>query len=376
MRVSQQSQKVRKVRKPSKATVRTELQTPTAAPWKVLADRTAEIARTECDNSVSTKEIATLLDSLVDGLAGGQGKTEIDPLLRTDLGQRLLAMLRSQMLREWGQAAEMPTAREMLSKLEAVERVQKEVEPSWPSDLEVPLTGPQGLDLVVELAHDFRSPLNAILLLAENLQRRGSGDVNELQHRQLGLIYSAALGISGMASDVIEMARGGSRLADDQAISFSVSDIMESIRDMVRPMAEEKALTIRLLRPTVDRRLGHPLALSRVLLNLTTNALKFTHEGLIEIMARETDDIRVQFSIRDTGPGINAAAEDTLYSPFRKVTGNRHFFSGTGLGLSLCRRLVRAMGSELEFESKAGWGTRFYFDLSLEPVSTVRAEPE
>ena len=166
---------------------------------------------------------------------------------------------------------------------------------------------------------------------------------------------------------------------DAEAISFSVSDILESIRDVVRPMAEEKDLAIRLLRPTVDRRLGHPLALSRVLLNLTTNALKFTQQGLIEIMAREIDDTRVQFSIRDTGPGINAAAQDTLYSPFRKVAGNRRFFSGTGLGLALCRRLVHAMGSELEFESKAEWGTRFYFDLRLEPVSTippVQAEAE
>jgi signal transduction histidine kinase len=255
----------------------------------------------------------------------------------------------------------------MLATLAAFESVGSVIDAGWDRQLSGSLSGPDGLSLVVEVAHDLRSPLTSILFLAETLQRGQSGDVNELQHRQLGLIYSAALGLSTVASNVIELARGGERLADDQPAPFSVTDILESVHDIVHPMAEEKGLTVRLLPPASDHRLGYPHALSRVLLNLTTNALKFTEEGFVEIVAREVDLTRLEFSVRDSGPGISGQALETLYLPFRP-SGDRYAFSGTGLGLELSRRLVEAMGSELLVETKPRWGTRFYFCLGLKPV--------
>ena len=214
-----------------------------------------------------------------------------------------------------------------------------------------------------------RSPLTSILFLSETLQRRLSGDLNELQHRQLGLIYSASLGLSELASDLIELARGGNRLAESEPTPLSLSEVMESVRDIVRPMAEEKGLDIRLLPPENDHRLGHPLALSRVLLNLTTNALKFTDSGFVEVVARETNQTRVEFSVRDTGRGISPAALERLYAPFRRTNqGDGYAFSGTGLGLALCRQLVAVMNSTLHVETRANWGTRFFFDLDLDPI--------
>ena len=228
---------------------------------------------------------------------------------------------------------------------------------------------PDALGLVVGVAHDLRSPLTSILFLADALQRGLSGEVNDVQRRQLRLIYSAALGLSGMASDVIELARGSNRLADDTVAPLWVTDILESVRDVVRPMAEEKGLTIRLLPPPRDHREGQAFALSRVLLNLTTNALKFTDMGFVEIVAREAGPTRVEFSVRDTGPGIAPTALDTLYEPFpRSVRDNGQVFSGTGLGLSLCQRLVELMGSELRFETRPEWGTRFFFELEMRSV--------
>lgn len=106
-----------------------------------------------------------------------------------------------------------------------------------------------------------------------------------------------------------------------------------------------------------------------MLLNLTTNALKFTEKGFVEIVARETGPTRIEFSVRDTGQGINPDAADTLFSPFRQaLDGRKTAFSGTGLGLGLCKRLVEAMGSRLQFESRPHWGTRFYFEIDLQPV--------
>ena len=203
---------------------------------------------------------------------------------RNALSRRWLSMIRTAFLQR---SAALPVvdSGQLLQILNAMERIGQHLEAEWSQHFADRLSAPDGLELVVEVAHDLRSPLTSILFLAETLQRGRSGAVNPVQERQLGLIYSAAFGLSSVASDVIELARGGDRLVDLDPIPFSVTDILESVRDIVQPIAEEKNLTIRLTAPESDFRIGHPVALSRVLLNLTTNALKFTGEGFVELTA-------------------------------------------------------------------------------------------
>ena len=240
-----------------------------------------------------------------------------------------------------------------------------------PDDLAACLAGPNGLDLVVEMAHDLRSPLTSIVLLAEALQSGQSGAVSAPQQRELGLIYSAALSLCGTASDVIELARGSTRLVDRQAVAFSVAELFSSVRSMVLPLAVVKGLEVRLVPPVPERRVGHARALARVLLNLATNAVKFADAGFVEIAARPLGPTRLKFSVRDTGPGIDPATLQVLYQPFRKrAAALRPEFSSSGLGLAICRKLVRAMGSELQVETRPGWGTRFSFTLDLPPATT------
>ena len=239
-------------------------------------------------------------------------------------------------------------------------------------DLAASLSGPNGLDLVVEMAHDLRSPLTSVLFLAEALRSGQSGPINESQHRQLGLIHNAALCLCTAANDVLELARGGDRLAEREPRPFSIIDVFKSVRDMVQPIAEEKGLPLHLKPARPDWRLGHARPLSRVLLNLTTNALKFTEHGFVELAARPLDAARVEFSVRDTGPGVDAAALRTLSQPFRKQPSEqRHHFSSSGLGLAICYKLVTAMGSELRVETRPDWGTRFLFALELPPATPL-----
>ncbi len=285
---------------------------------------------------------------------------------RSVLSRRLLALVRTEFLARLAPPAPVPDAAQLLRVLSAIESVGRDLEPDWAQHLADRLSGPDGLELVVEVAHDLRSPLTSILFLAETLQRARSGPVNPVQERQLGLIYSAAFGLSSMASDVIELARGGDRLVDLDPIPFSVADILESVRDIVLPIAEEKGLEVRLASPSTDFRVGHPVALSRVLLNLTTNALKFTNEGYVEVIGREPGTREVEFSVRDTGRGIPPQSMATLFEPFRRRQRQGEYaFSGSGLGLSICRKLVEAMGSSLNVETTPGVGTRFHFTLDL-----------
>jgi signal transduction histidine kinase len=301
-------------------------------------------------------------------------RPKVDPRIHSSLGRRLLELLRGEIVEGWREIGVPDT--ELLPLLIAMERVRVTIQPNWAQSFAQQLSGSDGLALLMDVAHDLRSPLTSILVLAETLQRGQSGNVNEVQRRQLGLIYTAALGLSSVASDIIEFTQGGDQLVDQEPSAFSVTAMLESVRDIVRPIAEEKHLTIRLLAPQNDQRLGHPVALSRVLLNLTTNALKFTDDGYVEIVAQETGeggaDSRIEFAVRDSGRGIPPEKVTTLFQPLRKESGRRgQLFSQTGLGLTICRKLCTAMKSDLKVESRIGWGTRFFFELDL-PVVTVR----
>lgn len=307
------------------------------------------------------------------GAAYDGGEEDVQELAKAQLPRRLLSLLRSRVIRLVGEQENPPDGGTLLSCFQAFESVAKQLEPNWDQRFADRLMGPDGLELVVELAHDLRSPLTSILFLGETMKRGRSGPVTRLQERQLGLIYSAAFGLSSVASDVIELARGGDRLVDLEPLPFSVADIMESVRDIVQPIAEEKGLEVRLVPPQRSSRIGHPVALSRILLNLTTNALKFTDEGFVEVTCTEVSELGVEFSVRDTGRGIPPQAMGMLFEPFRRRQKDRDYaFSGSGLGLSICRKLVEAMEGTLQVETEAGRGTRFYFTLDL----PLAAQPE
>jgi signal transduction histidine kinase len=244
---------------------------------------------------------------------------------------------------------------------------------SEPADLAASLAGPNGLDLVVELAHDLRSPLTSILFLAEALQQGQEGPVTPGQHRQLGLIYSAAFSLCATASDVLELARGSNRLVDRAPAPFSVAETFDSVRSMVLPIAEEKGLAVRLVHPVPERRVGHARAVSRTLLNLATNAVKFTEKGFVELTARPMGAKRLEFSVRDTGVGFDPTCFGTRYQPVAPASADgRHHFSSSGLGLAICSKLVGAMGSDLRVESRPNWGTRFFFEIDCPPERVGR----
>ncbi len=286
--------------------------------------------------------------------------------------RRFLDVIRRQFIERVGKPDGAADAAEAVRVLGAMERVQDALASDVAQRFTGSLQGRDALDLVVEVAHDMRSPLSSILFLAERLRSTQSGPVNAVQERQLGLVYSAAFGLSSMASDVIELARGGDRLVDMQPMPFSVGEIMRSVHDIVRPMAEEKGLAMEFTLPDVDIRVGYPAALNRVLLNLTTNALKFTNVGTVRVGGVAKPRHRVEFSVSDTGRGIPPQVVATLFDAFRRrVKPGEYAFSSAGLGLSICRKLVDSMRGELAVQTELEQGTTFSFSLELPPSSKI-----
>jgi signal transduction histidine kinase len=220
---------------------------------------------------------------------------------------------------------------------------------SWPPATPAEPSQRSGYALAAALAHDLRSPVSAIHMLAHAMQS-GAGSVTESQYRQLGLIRSAAFTLCAFATDVEEMARGGHDPLDGGPTPFSIGDVFADVYTVVAPLREAKGIALRFHALPTDCRLGHVHALSRILVNLTMNALQASDRGTVDVTADPLDQRRVEFSVRDDGPGFDSGS------------------LALGLGLTICRDLIEALGSTLDMTSQPGVGSRVRFILDLPPA--------
>lgn len=356
---------VRVLRNAPVRTLWTNARTAMAAAIERAAWRTFERAPDRATQSRDAHRgvITVLADAIVcrvfDGALmdlGLYGWTPEAPLLLAELRHELLS---GRSRRDWPDA-------DLLQVVAAIEDLCGTLASDPAVQFAEQFSGRDAQQRLVALAHDMRSPLNAILMLVERLQQGQDGSINGMQHQHLSLVYSAAFGLNSMANDLMDVARGGARLLGEAPRTFSISSVLRSVRDMVQPVAVERRLSLRFSGPPDDIRVGQESALHRVLLNLTTNALKFTTVGSVTVevqQALEAD--RLQFAVEDTGRGIPAAELERLAEQSQTGDAQPVSFSADGLGLAICRKLVAAMGGELLIESRVDHGTRFLFSLPL-----------
>jgi len=231
------------------------------------------------------------------------------------------------------------------------------------------LTGADCADAVVAIAHDIRSPLCSILLLVDVLRRAEKSAPNAIRERQLGLIYGAAFGLSTTVSNLIGAARGDV-LVHGEALPFSISETLHSVSSIVQPMCEEKGIPLGIEFPETDVRLGHASEIQQSLLNLASNALRYTDAGSVAMGCTELSPDRVEFWVEDTGPGVPDEVLERLCYGF-PPEGVKLRFSSAGLGLAIVRTLVEAMGGTLQVDT-GNEGTRFSFVLSLPAIQEQR----
>lgn len=231
------------------------------------------------------------------------------------------------------------------------------------------LTGADCADAVVAIAHDIRSPLCSILLLVDALRRAEKSSPNAIRERQLGLIYGAAFGLSTTVSNLIGAARGDV-LVQGQPVPFSISETLHSVSSIVQPMCEEKGIPLGIEFPEIDVRVGHASEIQQSLLNLASNALRYTDAGSVAMGCTQLSPDRVEFWVEDTGPGIPDEVLERLCYGF-PPEGVKLRFSSAGLGLAIVRTLVEAMGGALQVDTGSE-GTRFSFVLALPVVQEQR----
>ena len=284
--------------------------------------------------------------------------SSLGPALRAP---RLLAAVRRSFLDLVISLEDRVDVHQILRVLRAIDHVEDALERAR---LESPCPPTQDATAAMaELAHDLRSPLSSVVFLVDGLRRERSGPLTEAQRRELGLVYSAAHTLSALADDIVALGRGADGLLGAPG-PFCLSDIVGRTLDVVRPMVGEGGPELRVSLPERDCRVGHPVALSRVLLNLIGNAVRHTEHGYVEVAITEPTETRVRLAVRDTGPGLPAEVRARLA---RTGGGgaSEATSAGNGLGLVISRKLVAAMGGDLAVETPADGGTRFSFELDL-----------
>lgn len=337
-----------------------------AGVWRAF-DRAIDETKETFSAVVSPEELLRFLDSLQDSVRCAvvgirPHPAAPPPSLSTT---QLLECLRRKFVDEVHseQAADAQQAIHILSALGHVQCLLDVASPEQTPDL---LVGRDAAGLLIEIAHDMRSPLAAILFLLDMLRTERSGGINDLQKQQLRLIYGASLGIMQLACDMIDSVRGAARMVGERPTDFSIAEMLFSIKEMVLPMAEEKGVGLEIVLPEGDTRKGLPAVLNRILLNLTSNAIKFSATGVVTISARQISRTVVEFSVQDSGREIPAQVMEQLFRPFRRSDARRaRTFSSAGLGLSICHKLALALGSELRVTTTAKKGTRFHFLIDL-----------
>jgi len=225
-------------------------------------------------------------------------------------------------------------------------------------------------EFLANMSHEIRTPLNAIIGFSHQL---GKTDLNEKQTDYSKTIVSAAKQLLTVIDDVLSFSKLESGKLKIIADEFRLRDCLDNVITMMSPTTKGKELELVLLvdANVPDVVIGDSDRLTQILTNLVNNAVKFTVAGsvVVHVSVENTDREIIRFVVKDTGCGINKKAKEKLFSPFyqeNQKTSKR--YTGTGLGLVICQRLVSLMGGEIDFTSEEGVGSEFYFTLPLEFV--------
>jgi len=217
------------------------------------------------------------------------------------------------------------------------------------------------------MSHELRTPLNAIINFVEMIARGMIGPVNQEQVELLDQALYSSKHLLNLINDVLDISKiqaGQLTLFIEEDVSVQVE--VEATLSIVGGLLQEKGVQlIRDIDPHLPMLSCDRRRLRQVLLNLISNAIKFTDKGTVTVSAKDQGR-EVLFAVIDTGAGIPRDKQDVIFEPFIQTVNGEKQMQGTGLGLPISRSLVRAHGGELWVDSEQGEGSAFFFTLPVE----------
>ena len=227
-------------------------------------------------------------------------------------------------------------------------------------------------EFLANMSHEIRTPMNGIVGMIGLML---SDDLNSRQRRRAKIVSSSANVLLCLLNDILDLSKIEADKLELETADFDLREVVEGAADLMAVNAQERGLELLcFIEPDVPTRLrGDSCRLRQVLLNLVGNAVKFTKKGEVSIRVQMSTPPRARFEVSDTGIGIPADKIGLLFRPFSQVdTSAAREFGGSGLGLSIVKRLVEMMGGEVGVESTPGVGSRFWFTAALQPQPVER----
>ncbi|MGD0046697.1 MAG: ATP-binding protein [Bryobacteraceae bacterium] len=230
-------------------------------------------------------------------------------------------------------------------------------------------------EFLAKISHDIRTPLNAILGSADLLSRTPL-DPNQAEH--VAMFQRNSRTLLALINDFLDFSRVEAGMVRVENIPFRVWETIDQAVATFRETAFRKGVGLNVtLAPSLPEwQLGDPLRVLEVLVNLLSNALKFTDAGQVDLDVT-ADAGHLHFAVSDTGPGIPPDDQERIFAAFTQLPNHKPgVVRGSGLGLAICKELLDLMGGKIGVTSQLGHGSKFYFSLPLQAADPDRAEPD
>jgi len=226
-------------------------------------------------------------------------------------------------------------------------------------------------EFLANMSHEIRTPMNAIMGMAHLALKT---DLTPKQYDYLKKVDISARSLLGIINDILDFSKIEAGKLNMEAVDFQLEDTLDNISTLIGIKTQEKGLELLFKTdPSVPTALvGDPLRLGQVLINLSNNAVKFTDSGEIvvttELVTKNDTQVTLKFSVRDTGIGMTAEQAAKLFQPFMQAdSSTTRKYGGTGLGLTISKRLAEMMGGNIWVESEPGQGSTFSFTANFGP---------
>jgi len=227
---------------------------------------------------------------------------------------------------------------------------------------------------LASMSHELRTPLNSIIGFTGIVLSELAGPLNLEQKKQLKMVKGSSHHLLDLINDVLDISKIEAGEVEISREEFNLRQVIDQVAASLRPLAEQKGLWLdSQIAPEVNSVVSDERRVRQVLINLVNNAVKFTEKGGVKITCRKKED-EVEIEVTDTGIGIREEDMGKLFKPFQQLdTGTARRYEGTGLGLSVCKKILDMLGGTIRVVSQYGKGTTFAFTLPVNAPEEARS---